>query len=189
VQLDGSFHRPWYETRGPGGCLMNLVNDATGRTLARLGDQETILGGGRCVAPVDRGVALYTDWNNDYVREPNAEEEVTGVVPLMQFGRMSADLDIQIIAASSPQANAYIESFNGRFHDECLNEHWFVSLADAQAQIEAWRIHYKAVRPHSSLDHQTTHSVSRVHGGRSPAEAGSPRGTLGLGRSGKRGAG
>ena len=41
VQLDGSFH-DWYETRGPRGCLMNLVDDATGRTLARLGDQETI---------------------------------------------------------------------------------------------------------------------------------------------------
>jgi len=41
VQLDGSFHL-WYETRGPRGCLMNLVDDATGRTLARLGDEETI---------------------------------------------------------------------------------------------------------------------------------------------------
>src|SRR4051794_40315036 len=41
VQLDGSFH-DWYETRAPGGCLMNLVDDATGPTLARLGDAETI---------------------------------------------------------------------------------------------------------------------------------------------------
>jgi transposase len=45
VQLDGSFH-DWYETRGPRGCLMNLVDDATGRTLARLGDEETIWAAG-----------------------------------------------------------------------------------------------------------------------------------------------
>ena len=41
MQLDGSFH-DWYEARGPRGCLMTLVDDATGRTLARLGDEETI---------------------------------------------------------------------------------------------------------------------------------------------------
>ena len=55
VQLDGSFHL-WYEDRAARGCLMNLVDDATGRTLARLGDQEDDLGGRRGVAPVDRGV-------------------------------------------------------------------------------------------------------------------------------------
>ena len=47
--------------------------------------------------------------------------------------------------------NACVESFNGRFRDECLNEHWFVSVAEAQAIIEAWRVDYNTVRPHSSL--------------------------------------
>ena len=46
--------------------------------------------------------ALYTDWKNVYVREPNAAEQATGAVPLTQFGRMCASLGIQIIAASSP---------------------------------------------------------------------------------------
>jgi putative transposase len=55
------------------------------------------------------------------------------------------------IAPGKPTQNAFAESFNGRLRDECLNEHWFESLADARSKIEAWRIDYNTVRPHSSL--------------------------------------
>jgi putative transposase len=47
--------------------------------------------------------------------------------------------------------NAYIESFNGRFRDECLNEHWFLTMAHAREVIEKWRVEYNTERPHSSL--------------------------------------
>ncbi len=47
--------------------------------------------------------------------------------------------------------NGYIESFNGRFRDECLNEHWFETLQQARAEITAWRIDYNEVRPHGSI--------------------------------------
>jgi putative transposase len=50
-----------------------------------------------------------------------------------------------------PQDNALIEAFNSRFRQECLNEHWFRSVADAQEKVEAWRNHYNAERPHSAL--------------------------------------
>ena len=50
--------------------------------------------------------------------------------------------------------NAFIESFNGKFRDECLNENWFVDLADARTKIEAWRIDYNEV-PHSALGNRT----------------------------------
>ena len=50
-----------------------------------------------------------------------------------------------------PTDNAFVESFNGRLRDECLNAHWFLSLADARAKIEAWRRHYNESRPHTSL--------------------------------------
>jgi putative transposase len=50
-----------------------------------------------------------------------------------------------------PTDNAYIESFNGSFRDECLNTNWFLSMEDAIAKIEAWRIEYNTFRPHSSL--------------------------------------
>jgi hypothetical protein len=49
----------------------------------------------------------------------------------------------------------YIESFNGSFRDECLNTHWFLSLADAREKIENWRWDYNEFRPHSSLDNLT----------------------------------
>ena len=50
-----------------------------------------------------------------------------------------------------PNQNAYIDSFNGRFRDECLNEHWFTTLAHAQALIEAWRCEYNEERPKKGL--------------------------------------
>ena len=50
-----------------------------------------------------------------------------------------------------PTDNAFIESFNGRFRMECLNEHWFLSIEDAQQKIDRWRTDYNEQRPHSSL--------------------------------------
>lgn len=62
---------------------------------------------------------------------------------------------LQLTQPGKPTQNAYIESFNGKFRDECLNEHWFVSLDQAKAEIALWRRDYNEVRPHSSLDQQT----------------------------------
>jgi putative transposase len=56
------------------------------------------------------------------------------------------------IAPGKPQQNGFVESFNGRFRDECLNEHLFGSLPGARRIIEAWRIDYNTERPHTSLD-------------------------------------
>ena len=47
---------------------------------------------------------------------------------------------LRFIRPGKPIENAYVESFNGNFRDECLNEHWFVSLADAKTEIERWRV-------------------------------------------------
>ncbi len=54
-----------------------------------------------------------------------------------------------------PTQNAYIESFNGKFRDECLNEHWFTSFDHAKAVISAWRRDYNEARPHSSIGNRT----------------------------------
>ena len=54
-----------------------------------------------------------------------------------------------------PTDNALVESFNSRFRQECLNQHWFMSLEDAQHKIEAWREDYNHQRPHSSLGYQS----------------------------------
>jgi putative transposase len=62
---------------------------------------------------------------------------------------------LSFIRPGKPNENAYIESFNGKFRDECLNEHWFTSLAEARVLIEAWRIEYKIERPCSSIGDST----------------------------------
>jgi putative transposase len=60
-------------------------------------------------------------------------------------------VDLKLIAAGKPTQNAYIESFNGKFRDECLNDHYFKNLAHARAVIAEWRRDYNETRPHSSL--------------------------------------
>ena len=60
-------------------------------------------------------------------------------------------LTLRLIEPGKPNQNAYIESFNGRFRDECLNEHWFTSLAHARAVIETWRREYNEERPKKGL--------------------------------------
>ena len=70
-------------------------------------------------------------------------------------------VELRFIEPGKPSQNAFVESFNGRFRDECLNQHWFVSLADAQRTIEQWRQDYNTARPHSSLGNLTPAEFAR----------------------------
>jgi putative transposase len=65
--------------------------------------------------------------------------------------------------AGSPTQNAYIESFNGKFRDECLNEQWFESLAQARQEIARWRRDYNEVRPHSAIGRIPPAQFAAVH--------------------------
>jgi putative transposase len=65
------------------------------------------------------------------------------------------EVKLMLTQPGKPTQNAYIESFNGKFRDECLNEHWFTSLEHARALIGAWRRDYNEVRPHSAIGNQT----------------------------------
>jgi len=64
-------------------------------------------------------------------------------------------VELKLIQPGKPMQNGYIESFNGKFRDECLNEHWFLDLAHAREKISHWRLDYNEQRPHSSLGYQT----------------------------------
>lgn len=125
VQMDGSFHA-WLEERGPRGCLMNMVDDATGTTAARMGAEETIwAAAGVLRAWIEKyGVplALYTDWKNVYVREPSEEELLRGEVPVTQFGRICQRLGIRIIAANSAQAKGRVERNHGTHQDRLVKK-------------------------------------------------------------------
>ncbi|MBV8475862.1 MAG: ISNCY family transposase [Acidobacteria bacterium] len=125
VQLDGSFH-DWLEERGPRGCLMNMVDDATSHTEARMGKEETIWAAvGVLRSWIEKyGVprALYTDWKNVYIRPATPAEQLRGEVPVTQFGRMCQKLGIRIIAASSPQAKGRVERNHGTHQDRLIKK-------------------------------------------------------------------
>ena len=59
---------------------------------------------------------------------------------------------LHFVDPGRPMQNAFVESFNGKFREECLDLHWFADLVDARRQIESWRREYNTIRPHSSLD-------------------------------------
>lgn len=69
----------------------------------------------------------------------------------MFFWTRSHDIKLHFIQPGKPTQNAFVESFNGKFREYCLDLHWFASLDDAQEIIEQWRSHYNHVRPHRSL--------------------------------------
>jgi transposase len=163
VQLDGSFHE-WLEKRGPRGCLMNMVDDATSTHLSRMGDQETIWAAvGVLQAWMSKyGVprALYTDWKNVYVREPTAKELLHGTPALTQFGRMCQHLGIKIIAAGSPEAKGRVERNHGTHQDRLVKKMRRKSIATHQAANEYMEQEYSddhnqrfAIDPASEVDY------------------------------------
>ena len=64
-------------------------------------------------------------------------------------------VDLAFSRPGKPTDNGYIERFNGKLRDECLNSHWFTSLDDARAILEVWRCDYNEARPHSALGQLT----------------------------------
>ena len=71
-------------------------------------------------------------------------------------------VELEYSRPGKPTDNAYIESFNGKFREECLSTNWFLTLEDAKAKIEAWRIEYNESRPHMSLGYMTPQEYSIV---------------------------
>ena len=125
VQMDGSFE-DWLEGRGPYGCLMNMVDDATSTTLCRLGEQETIWAAAGVlrmwIEQYGVPLALYTDWKNVYVREPTSKEVLRGEMAVTQFGAMCGRLGIRIIAAGSAQAKGRVERNHGTHQDRLIKK-------------------------------------------------------------------
>ncbi len=74
---------------------------------------------------------------------------------LVDLWAYTQKVQLEFSRPGKPTDNAHIESFNGSLRDECLNVHWFTSLADAAEKLEAWRIDYIKSRPHKALNHRT----------------------------------
>jgi len=127
VQMDGSHHE-WFGAGRPRACLMNMVDDATGTTMAMMAEQETTEVAMRLLwSWIERyGIpkALYTDKKNVFVtdREHTIEVQLAGEEPLTAFGKACNKLSIQIIRAHSPQAKGRVERSNGVYQDRLVKE-------------------------------------------------------------------
>lgn len=86
------------------------------------------------------------------IQVDNGPEFISRVVDQWAYAHGVA---LHFIDPGKPVQNAFIESFNGKFRDECLNQSWYTSLEEARRIIEAWREDYNTVRPHSSLGYLT----------------------------------
>ena len=71
----------------------------------------------------------------------------------MFFWSKETNVKLSFIQPGKPTQNAFVESLNGKFRNECLNQHWFRTMDEARYEIEKWREHYNHIRPHSSLNY------------------------------------
>jgi putative transposase len=80
---------------------------------------------------------------------------------IMDIWAYQNQLSLKFIQPGQPTQNAFIESFNGKFRNECLNQNWFLNLDEAQKTIEEWRLDYNQYRPHRSLKMQTPNEFAK----------------------------
>ena len=121
---------------------------------------DTSITGRRVVAVLDLLVATYGIPESIHI--DNGPEFISRVLDAWAFERK---VQLLFIRPGKPTENAHIESFNGRFRDECLNQNWFIDLADAREKIELWRNDYNEVRPHSALGNRTPMEYLKDCGG------------------------
>jgi len=128
-------------------CL-NIVDDFKKECLAI--EVDTSLPGRRVVSVLER--LAESRGLPKSVTVDNGPEFISKILDEWAYRHQ---LRLRFIEPGKPQQNAYIESFNGKFRDECLNEHWFLSMRHARQVIAAWRQEYNDERPHSSLAYLT----------------------------------
>lgn len=127
---------------------LNIVDDLTRECPAI--EVDTSLPGARVVRVLDK-LAILRGLPDTIVIDNGSE--FTGRA--LDAWANKHGVKLHFIDPGKPVQNAYIESFNGKFRDECLDLHWFTDLADAKEKIESWRVEYNQVRPHSSLGNTT----------------------------------
>ena len=133
---------------------LNIVDDFTRECLAI--EVDTSLSGPR-VARVLDAIAAVRGYPETLVMDNGTE--LTSVA--MLCWARDRRVRLHYIQPGKPTQNACIESFNGRFRDECLNEHEFTTLTEARSIIETWRLDYNAARPHQSLGDRTPEEFVR----------------------------
>lgn len=134
-------------------CLV-IVDDATHEAVATVAEHS--MGGDHLVRILEQVCALRG--RPAIIRTDNGKE-FTGKAMLNWAHRNGVAL--RLIEPGKPNQDAYVESFNGRFRDECLNKNWFTSLHHAQALIRAWQREYNEERPKKALGGLTPAAYAR----------------------------
>ena len=134
--------------------LLNVVDDFT-RECLRI-EVDTSLGGVRVARVLDQ--LIVQRGRPRRVLTDNGPE-FTGQA--MDRWAYANGVDLDFIDPGKPQQNAYIESFNGKLRDECLNEHWFSNLREARRIATEYERQYNTDRPHSSLGNCTPEEFAR----------------------------
>ena len=147
--------------------MLAVVDDFTRECLALVAD--TSLSGARVGRELDAIIALR---GKPLMIVSDNGTELTSLAIL----RWTQDRRIEwhYIAPGKPQQNGYVESFNGRLRDECLNETLFASLGHARSVLRAWREDYNHVRPHSGIGGLTPDAARQVAKPHPPGHPGNP---------------
>jgi putative transposase len=143
--------------RGRSFRTLNLIDRFTRECLAI--EVDTSLPAARVIRVLERVIGLVG--KPESIRIDNGPEFAS---PLLESWVEQHQVVLDFTTPGKPTENGHIESFNGKFRDECLSQHWFISLADARALIEQWRIDYNTVRPHSALANRTPTAFAQQHG-------------------------
>ena len=129
--------------------MLTVVDAYTRESLAI--EVDTSLSGVRVARVLERVIEERETKPGDIVLD-NGPELTSRALDQWAYER---GVRLRFIEPGKPVQNAFIESFNGRLRDECLNEHWFLSLPHARRVVEGWRLDYNQNRPHSSLGNLT----------------------------------
>ena len=138
--------------------ILVVVDDFTRECLALVVD--TSMGGARVARELDAIVQLH---GLPTMLVTDNGPEFTGKA--LDGWAYQRGVKLHFIRPGKPVENAYVESFNGKLRNECLNQHWFTDLHDARRVIEEWRIDFNEVRPHSSLDGMTPREYAEANRG------------------------
>ena len=125
--------------------LLTVVDTFTRESLAI--EVDTSISGERVARVLDRVIAERGAQPEEIVMD-NGPELTSRALDQWAYER---GIRLRFIAPGKPVQNAFIESFNGRLRDECLNQHWFWNVGDARHIVEEWRLDYNRSRPHSAL--------------------------------------
>ena len=134
--------------------VLTVVDDYTRECLTLVAD--TSLSGERLGRELDR-IGEHRGWPLMIVSD-NGTEMTSNAILAWQEKR---SVLWHYITPGKPQQNGFVESFNGRFRDECLNEHLFRNISHARTVIDDWRADYNAVRPHTSLNGMTPEAFAQ----------------------------